>query len=46
MSQLLLQNPDMPPSDKDPELTYLNVAIALSFIVVDSRLLQVFSLTW
>ena len=37
MSQLLLQSPDTPSSsDDDPELTYINLAIALSFIVVDS----------
>lgn len=55
MSQLLLQNTDMrSSSDDEPELTYINVAIALSFIVVDSSLLEshfvdgshIFCCTW
>jgi hypothetical protein len=36
MSQLVLQNPDLP-SD-DVELTWVNVSIALTFILVDGTL--------
>jgi len=35
MSQLFLLSPDDPAFPPDPELTYTNVAIALSFILVD-----------
>ena len=37
MSELVLK-PDLAPVQNDPELTWLNVAIALAFIVVDSTI--------